>query len=186
MDTNHEFVLPCIKILKYDYKTPEKEPFKLPEKLEISPTRLAPTPDFDPWFSRDEDQTHCCNLIQNLHCFPVDKSEQWLNEIFCQFQKFVNNNNLVRIKVLTNMWLQDGKQHAFPVKTPEDNFIPSAKARLEKDFEYEKLNKETNKRMQKDIFSSLNCDITKILPSPERKLTMKVIFGRHSWPRRKS
>ena len=74
----------------------------------------------------------------------------------------------MQVKVLTNMWLQDEKQHAFPIMTPEDNFISSAKARLEKDFEYEKLNKETNKRMQKVIFSSLSCDITKILPSPER------------------
>ena len=39
------------------------------------------------------------------------------------------------------MWLHDGKQHTFPVSTPEDNFEPSAKARLEKDFEYDKLNK---------------------------------------------
>ena len=53
MDATREFVLPSIKILKYGYKTPEKEPFKLPEELEISPTRLAPTPDFDPWFSWD-------------------------------------------------------------------------------------------------------------------------------------
>ena len=168
MYATREFLLTSIKILKYGYKTPEQEPFKLPEELAISPTRLAPTPDFDPWFSWDEDQTHYCNLIQNLHCFPVDKSEQWLNEIFCQFQKFVNDNNLMQVKVLTNMWLQDEKQHAFPIMTPEDNFISSAKARLEKDFEYEKLNKETNKRMQKVIFSSLSCDITKILPSPER------------------
>ena len=81
----------------------------------------------------------------------MDKSEQWLNENFCQFQKFVNDNNLVRVKLLSNMWIQDGKQHAFPVMNPEDNFIPSAKARLKKDFEYKKLNKETNERMQKGI-----------------------------------
>ena len=166
MDATREFVLPSIKILKYGYKTPEKKLFELSEELEISPTCLALTPDFDPWFSRDEDQTHCCNLIQNLHCFPMETSKQWLNENFCQLKKFVNNNNLVRAKVLTNMWLQDGKNCAFPVKTSKDNFIPSAKARLEKNFEYEKLNKETNETKQKDIFSALNCDITKILLSP--------------------
>ena len=96
----------------------------------------------------------------------METSKQWLNENFCQLKKFVNNNNLVRAKVLTNMWLQDGKNCAFPVKTSKDNFIPSAKARLEKNFEYEKLNKETNETKQKDIFSALNCDITKILLSP--------------------
>ena len=161
--------LPSIRILKYGYETPEKTPFELPEELEVSPTHLAPTPDFDPWFSRVEDQTHCCDLVQNLHCFPVKKSEKWLNENFRQFQKFVNNNNLVRVKVLTNMWLQDGEQHSFPAQTPEDNFIPSAKARLQKDFEYEKLNKDTDAQIKKDIFSALNCDITKILPSTDRK-----------------
>ena len=105
MDVIREFALPSIKILKYGYKTPEKEPFELPEELEISLTCLALTPDFDPWFSWDEDQTHCCNLIQNLHYIPIDKSEQWLKENFHQFQKFVNDNNLVSVKVLTNMWL---------------------------------------------------------------------------------
>ena len=72
----------------------------------------------------------------------------------------------MRVKVLTNMWLQDGKQDAFPIMTPKDTFIPTAKVQLEKDFEYEKLNKETNETKQKDIFSALNCDITKILLSP--------------------
>ena len=42
-------------------------------------------------------------------------------------QKNLNSNNLVRVKALTNMWLQDGKQHDFPTKTPDDNFLPSAK-----------------------------------------------------------
>jgi len=168
-NTCSELVLPSINILQYGYKTPEKKPFELPEELDVSPTCLAPTPDFDPWFSRDEDQIHCCSLIQNLHHFPLETSEQWLKENYCQFQKFVNDNNLVRVKVLTNMWLQDGKQHAFPAKTPEDNITPSAKARLEKDLEYEKLNKKYEEEEKKDIFSSLNCDITKILSSPEKK-----------------
>ena len=61
MDATREFVLPSIMIPKYSYKTPEKEPSELPEELEISPTCLAPAHDFDPWFSRDEDRTHCCN-----------------------------------------------------------------------------------------------------------------------------
>ena len=43
--------------------------------------------------------------------------------------------------MLTNMWLDDGNQHSFLVKTPEDNYIPSVKAQLEKDFEYEEVNK---------------------------------------------
>ena len=39
------------------------------------------------------------------------------------------------------MWLNDSNQHSFPVKTPEVNYLPSAKAQLEKDFEYEEVNK---------------------------------------------
>ena len=69
--------------------------------------------------------------------------------------------------------LQDGKQRTFSVKTPEDNFLPTAKAWLDKDFEYEKLNNQYEQQEKKDIFSSLNCDITKILPSPERKSVVK-------------
>ena len=122
-----------------------------------------------PWFIHDDDQTHCLNLINNLNKFPIKSSEEWLNRNFCQFKKFVEDNELTRVKVLTNMWLADGEQHSFPVKTPEDNYLPSAKARLEKDFEYETLNKK-NKTLQKpDLFSKLNCKITKILSSPERK-----------------
>ena len=67
------------------------------------------------------------------------------------------------------MWLADGKQHSFPVKTPEDNYLPSAKARLEKDFEYENLNKKNKGLQNTDVFSTLNCKITEILTSPERK-----------------
>ncbi len=37
------------------------------------------------------------------------------------------------------MWLQDDNQHSFPVKTPEANFLPGAKARFEKDFELTKV-----------------------------------------------
>ena len=73
------------------------------------------------------------------------------------------------MKVLTNMWLSDGQQHSFPVKTPEDNYLPPAKARLEKEFEYEALNKRNKGRQNADIFSSLDCKITEILSSPERK-----------------
>ena len=88
---------------------------------------------------------------------------------FSSVQKVVEDNNLTRVKVLTNMWLADGEQHSFPVKNPKDNYLPSAKARLEKDFEYETLNKK-NKAVQKpDLFLKLNCKITEILPSPERK-----------------
>ena len=66
------------------------------------------------------------------------------------------------------MWLFDGQQHSFLVKTPKENYLPSAKARLEKEFEYEALNKKKG-RQKADIFSTLNCKITEILSSPERK-----------------
>ena len=69
------FVLKKIEIAKYGYETPMKEPFKLPENLEVSPTRFTPTPELDSWFLRDEDQFHCLGLIQNLHEFPVKRSE---------------------------------------------------------------------------------------------------------------
>ena len=72
-----------------------------------------------------------------------------------------------------NMWLKDEKQYSFSIKTPKDTFIPSVKARLDKDFEYENLNKEYEEQEQKDIFSALICDITKILPSPEQKLIVR-------------
>ena len=67
------------------------------------------------------------------------------------------------------MWLDDGKQHSFPVSTPVDNYIPSAKSRLEKDFEYVELNKKYDAIKDKDIVSSLNCKVTDLLPSPDRK-----------------
>ena len=89
----------------------------------MAPTHLIPTPETDPWFSSFGDQKHCLSLIQNLTNFPLKSNKQWLNEKFCQFQKFVNNNDLTRVKVLTNMWLQDGNQHSFPVTTPEDNTL---------------------------------------------------------------
>ena len=73
------------------------------------------------------------------------------------------------MKVLTNMWLSNGQQHSFLVKTPEDNYLPSAKARLEKEFEYEALNKRNKGRQNDDIFSTLDYKITEILSSPERK-----------------
>ena len=158
-----------IEIIKYGYKTPSKKPFELPDKLEVTPTHLTPTPELDAWFVDNDDQFHCLALIQNLHEFPIKSSEEWLNNNFCQFRKFVNDNNLSRVKVLTNMWLDDGNQHSFSVKTPEDNYSPSAKARLEKDFEFEEINKKYADRKEKDIFSSLNCKVTDLLSSPDRK-----------------
>ena len=104
-----------------------------------------------------------------MHEFPVERSVKWLNNIFLQFRKFVNDNNLIRVKVLTNLWLSDGNQHSFPIKTPEDNHIPSAKARLDKDFEFEELNKKYESKEEKDIFSALNCKVTDLLSSPDRK-----------------
>ena len=63
------------------------------------------------------------------------------------------------------MWLQNVKHHAFPIKTPEDNnFQPSAKTKLEKDFEYKQLNHNYAVDKDKDIFASLDCDISKLLP----------------------
>ena len=64
-----------IEIAKYGYETPPKEPFDLPENLQISPTQFTPTPELDSWFIRDDDQIHCLGLIQNLHEFPVKQSE---------------------------------------------------------------------------------------------------------------
>lgn len=60
------------------------------------------------------------------------------------------------------MWLQNEKQHAFPLKTTEDNFLPLAKAQLNKDFEYEQLNNKYDDEQKRDILSPLNCHITKI------------------------
>ena len=45
----------------------------------------------------------------------------------------------------------------------------TAKARLDKDFEFEELNQKYDYDEKRDIFASLNCVITKLLPSPERK-----------------
>ena len=67
------------------------------------------------------------------------------------------------------MWLNDGNQHSFPVKTPEDNYIPSTKAWLEKDFKYEEVNKKYDAQKDKDVFSLLNCKVTDLLSSPDRK-----------------
>ena len=163
------FVQSKIEISKYGYKTPMEKPFELSEKLEVSPTRFTPTPELDAWFLDDEDHFHCLGLIQNLYKFPVKRSINWLNNIFLQLRKFVNENNLVRVKVLTNMWLNDGNQHSFPVITLEDIHILSAKARLEKDFEFEELNKKYDGKKDKDIFSALNCEVSDLLSSPDRK-----------------
>ena len=88
-----------------------------------------------------DDPIFCLDLISNLDEFPIKSSEEWLNCNFCQFKKFVEDNDLTRVKVLTNMWLFDDQQDSFPVKAPEDNYLPSAKAQLEKEFKYETLNK---------------------------------------------
>ena len=64
--------------------------------------------------------------------------------------------------MLTYILLKDGKYCAFPVQTPKDNFLSSAKARLDKDFEYKELNKNTRRR-RRIFFSSLNYKITEIL-----------------------
>lgn len=71
------------------------------------------------------------------------------------------------------MWLQDGKEHTFPAKTPEDNYPPGVRSRLDKDFECEELIKKIESEKKEDIFSSLNCDISKIISSPERKSIVK-------------
>ena len=167
--TTSSFIPSRTEILKFGYENPTKKSFELPEKLEISPTRFTPTPELDAWFVDDEDQFHCLGLIQNLHEFPVKRSVEWLNKNYCQFKRFVNDNNLIRVNVLTNMWLDDGNQHPFPVKTPKDNYIPSTKTRLEKDFKYEEINKKYDAQKDKDIFSSLNYKVTDLLSSPDRK-----------------
>ena len=76
---------------------------------------------------------------------------------------------MIGVEVLTNMWLDDGNQHSFPVNTLKDNYIPSAKAKLEKYFEYEQNNKKYDAKKDKDIFSSLNCKVMDLLSSPDRK-----------------
>ena len=67
------------------------------------------------------------------------------------------------------MWLDDGNQHSFPVKSLEDNYIPSANVWLDKDIEYEVINNKNDDKKEKDIFSSLNYKVTKMLLSPYRK-----------------
>ena len=67
------------------------------------------------------------------------------------------------------MKLWDGKQYLFPVSTPGDSTLPSAKARLDKDFEYEELNQKYKDRKETEILVSLNCKITDTLSSPEQK-----------------
>ena len=86
-----------------------------------------------------------------------------------QFKKFVTDNGMTRVKLLTNMWLQDGKQHSFPVSTPEDKYLPGVKAWLDKDLQYKELNRKKSFTEEKQIFSSLNCKITEILDEKERK-----------------
>ena len=171
--TDNDLVIPDIKILNYSYHTPEKKPFELNDPVEVLPTHLTPTPDLDPFFTDESDQIHCQQLIQNLNPFPIKCSEQWLKDNFRQFKRVVNVLDLTRVKVLTNMWLQDGKEHTFPAKTPEDNHPPGVRSRLDKDFECEELIKKIETEKKEDIFSSLNCDISKIISSPERKSIVK-------------
>ena len=66
----------------------------------------------------------------------------------------MDDNNLKQVKVLTIMWLQDGKQHSFPTSTPRDNYLSSAKACLKKDFEYEEFNQKYKDQKDKDVFLS--------------------------------
>ncbi len=169
VDSSGNQVIPQIEILKFGYSTPKKHPFKLKDHVQVYPTHSIPTPIVSPWFMHQDDQLHCTNLINNLNNFPIKSSEEWLNRNFHQFKKFVEDNDLTRVKILTNMWLADVKQHSFPVKTPEDNYLPSAKARLEKDFKYETLNNKNKDLQNMDVFSSLKCKITEILSSPEQK-----------------
>ncbi len=116
---NHPSLLPSqIEILKYGYKIPTKTPFELPGKLQASPTCFTPTPELDAWFVDNRDRFHCLASIQNLYQFPVKNSKEWFNEKFCQFKKIINDNDLIRVNLLTNMLLDDGNQHSFPVKTP--------------------------------------------------------------------
>ena len=87
VDSSGNQVLPQIEILKVGYTTPKKHPFKLEDRVQVSPTHLTPTPIVSPWSMHDEDQTHCLNLINNLNKFPIKTSEEWLNRNFRQFKK---------------------------------------------------------------------------------------------------
>ncbi len=142
VDSRGNQVIPQIEILKVEYSTPKKKSFILKDHVQVLLTNLTPTPTpiVSPWFMHQDDQTHCTTLINNLNNFPVESSEKWLHQKFCQFKKFVEYNDLIRVKILTNMWLADGKQHSFPVKTQKNNYLPSANAWIEKDVEYETLN----------------------------------------------
>ncbi len=158
-----------IEFRRFGYLTPEKKTFKLDENLQLTPTHLTPTPDLDIWFIDDDDKRHCNNLINNLNNSPLKCSEEWLNKNFCQFKKFVTDNGMTRVKLLTNMWLKDGKQHSFPVSTPEDKYLPGVKARLDKDLQFKELNsKKSSFTEVKQIFSSLNYKITEILDEKEQ------------------
>ena len=53
--------------------------------------------------------------------------------------------------------------------TPEGNTLPSAKVHLDKDFKYDELNQKYKDWNEKIFFESLNCKITDILSSPEKK-----------------
>ena len=158
-----------IEFRKFGYLTPDKTPFALDDNLLVTPTHLTPTPELDAWFIDDDDQRHCSNLINNLDNFPFEGSKEWLNNNFRQFKKFVTDNGLTRVKLLTNLWLKDGKQHSFPASTPEDKYLPGAKARLDKDLQYEELNRKNSFTEENQIFTSLNCKITEILNEKERK-----------------
>ena len=60
--------------------------------------------------------------------------------------------DLPRVKVLTNMWLQDGKEHSFSAKTPKDNHHPVVKSRIDKDFECEQLLNKSKWRKKRIFF----------------------------------
>ncbi len=70
------------------------------------------------------------------------------------------------------MWLHYGNQHTFTVKTSEGNNLPSAKAQSDEEVEFEEINQNYGDQREKDIFSSLNCRVTKLLLSPERKFIL--------------
>ena len=68
-------VLSQIDVTKYGYTTSEKKPFELLDKIQVSTTHLTPTPEFDAWFTDDDDQLNCCAFIQKLNNFPVESSK---------------------------------------------------------------------------------------------------------------
>ena len=97
---------------------------------------------------------HLQTLSNIVKSYSTQQTYFWVVRLnsFRQFKRVVNALDLPRVKVLTNMWLQDGKEDTFPAKTPEDNHPPGVRSRLDKDFECEELIKNPKPRKRRISF----------------------------------